>query len=159
MKRIEPRSPGYTFGSWKVLNTVIHRNKWTTARFYHVKCLCGYEAEVASSNLELGTSRQCKACCKQKHGIDIKVVGTLREKYYDAKYRCTDPTHMNWPYYGARGIKMCFSTCLDFLLYVKTLPDYNNLSLQLDRIDNNRHYEPGNLRFVTPKVNANNRRS
>ena len=45
-----------------------------------------------------------------------------------------------------------------FLRYLVGLQGWDQPELQLDRIDNNRGYEPGNLRFVTRSVNMANKR-
>ena len=44
-----------------------------------------------------------------------------------------------------------------FMEYLLTLPGCDNEELVLDRIENDGHYEPGNLRFVTHKESAANR--
>ena len=46
----------------------------------------------------------------------------------------------------------------NFFTYAKTLPRWSEPGLDLDRIDNDRGYEPGNLRLVSRRANANNRR-
>jgi hypothetical protein len=58
---------------------------------------------------------------------------------------------------GGRGIKFKFQSLSEAREYVKGLSGYYDLSLWLDRIDPNGHYERGNLRFVTPKESARNR--
>ena len=40
-----------------------------------------------------------------------------------------------------------------------SLPDWDVSGVELDRIDNNKGYEPGNLRFVDVVTNSNNRRT
>jgi hypothetical protein len=45
-----------------------------------------------------------------------------------------------------------------FLKYVVTLEGWDVPSLELDRTDVDKGYEPGNLRFVTRKKNMANRR-
>jgi len=63
--------------------------------------------------------------------------------------------------YGGRGIDVSEKWVNDrssFLEYVQTLPGWDNPDLQLDRIDNDGNYEPGNIRFVTCSVNASNKR-
>ena len=46
----------------------------------------------------------------------------------------------------------------EFFIYAKTMPGWDEHGLDLDRIDNDRDYEPGNLRIVDRKVNSRNRR-
>lgn len=66
-------------------------------------------------------------------------------------------TNTNGAMYTARGVKMdpdwedSFAT---FAAYVGERPSGTH---QLDRIDNNSGYYPGNVRWATPKENANNR--
>lgn len=76
--------------------------------------------------------------------------------------RCHDEQNPMYPDYGGRGILVedYFRESLDkYINYVENLENYS-LDLELDRIDNNRGYERGNLRWISSKQNkANTRRS
>lgn len=74
--------------------------------------------------------------------------------------RCFNPASDAYYYYGARGIRVAVEL-LDrraWLRYMSSLPGFDDPSLSIDRIDNNRGYEPGNLRFTTSAVQMANRR-
>lgn len=94
--------------------------------------------------------------------------------------RCYNPNNKQWMAYGGRGITCWwfdtygderigrasrtgrFQTLrwkFDMLGYLVTLNGWDNPDLELDRIDNNKGYEPGNLRFVSRRVNMDNRRT
>lgn len=63
--------------------------------------------------------------------------------------------------YGGRYIRVHEPWIKDptqFALHLMTLEGCADGTLMLDRTNNDGHYEPGNLRFVTAKVSANNRR-
>ena len=86
---------------------------------------------------------------------------TLRQQYrreyaafYDAKYRCTNPNVKRYPDYGGRGIEFRFETFEQFIAEMGPRPD----GYQLDRIDNDGHYEPGNVRWTTRTINTRNQR-
>ena len=75
------------------------------------------------------------------------------------KERCHSPTSRAYKNYGARGIKVYEpwrNSYDEFLAYVSTLPGFGEPNVQLDRIDNDGDYEPGNVRWVTQKVQLNN---
>ncbi len=72
------------------------------------------------------------------------------------KSRCEKRHRPDYGRYGARGIKVCerWQSFENFLADMGDRPE----GLQLDRIDSSKGYEPDNCRWVTPKVNARNRR-
>ena len=82
----------------------------------------------------------------------------LRRKWFAIKIRCEDPTSRYWHRYGGRGIKLSeeFKDPRVFVEYVRGLPDASK-DLQIDRIDNDKGYERGNLRWVDCRTNCNNR--
>ena len=86
------------------------------------------------------------------------LIGYLRKLFVLIKQRCNNPKTSNYKYYGGRGIKCLFKSVDDFVDYVVNALQVDPRGLQIDRIDNDRHYERGNIRFVTPKENSNNRR-
>ena len=63
-------------------------------------------------------------------------------------------------YYADRGITVCDEWKKSFDSFEKwSIAHGWKKGLQIDRIDNNRNYEPSNCRFVTPKENSQNRRN
>lgn len=79
------------------------------------------------------------------------------QAYNNARNRCTNPNcGENWERYGGRGIKFLFESFDQFMDAIggpKPSPE-----MQLDRINNDGHYEPGNVRWATPSDNVRNSR-
>jgi hypothetical protein len=72
--------------------------------------------------------------------------------------RCTNSKHPSYPIYGGRGITIC-SEFLDFETFIKEAGQRPSPEHSLDRIDNNKGYEPGNIRWVTRKEQQRNMRT
>jgi hypothetical protein len=78
------------------------------------------------------------------------------QAYMNAKYRCTNPKCADYKYYGGRGVKFLFKSFAQFIAEIGPRPTSQHT---LDRIRNNEHYEPGNVRWANHKVQQNNRRN
>lgn len=72
--------------------------------------------------------------------------------------RCTNPHNKDYVRYGARGIKVFPEWLASFEVFRDALPPRPD-GATLDRIDNQGNYEPGNVRWSTPKEQAQNRRT
>lgn len=68
--------------------------------------------------------------------------------YANAKQRCVNPKRPSYKDYGGRGILFLFKNFREFIEHIKPKPWPG---LTLDRIDNNGHYEIGNVRWTTQK--------
>jgi len=75
--------------------------------------------------------------------------------YLTAKQRCTNPKHPKFKHYGGRGIQFLFTSFAEFYAAVGSKPSPHHV---LDRKNNNGHYEPNNVRWVTHSVSLKNRR-
>lgn len=99
--------------------------------------------------------RRCRTClyfCKKRSRS--KKWAKEYTIYTGAKGRCLNKNNQQYKYYGARGIKFLFK---NFEEFKKTLGERPN-GMELDRIDNDGHYEPNNVRWATKSQNINNRR-
>jgi hypothetical protein len=76
--------------------------------------------------------------------------------YFHAKDRCLNPKDKGFPFYGARGIEFRFKTFEEFITHIGPKP---KPELMLDRINNNGHYEIGNVQWATRSYQMKNRRS
>jgi hypothetical protein len=75
--------------------------------------------------------------------------------WIDIKSRCLNPRCTNWKHYGARGIEVRFTNFEDFFNEVGPRP---SPELSIHRIENDGHYETGNLAWATGSVQARNKR-
>jgi hypothetical protein len=117
---------------------------------------------LASANPERG------ACCSGRlfWSIDVatykyprtvlgKVTPTYRS-YRDMLNRCYYEKHNRYPRYGGRGITVCSRWLESFDNFMDDM-GARPTGLQLDRKDNDGHYEPDNCRWATSSEQALNR--
>jgi hypothetical protein len=71
-----------------------------------------------------------------------------------AKAVCSNARNPKYDRYGGRGIEFRFGSFEEFLTAVGPRP---GPGFSLDRIDNDGHYEAGNLRWASARQQANNR--
>ena len=75
----------------------------------------------------------------------------LYTRWANIKQRCNNPKRKDYKYYGGRGINMCAEWADNFMLfndYVSSLDNYCK-DLTIDRIDGDKNYEPGNIRWIS----------
>jgi hypothetical protein len=96
----------------------------------------------------------------------LAAIGVTREEFYKevlrasgAKRRCTVSTNLAYPHYGGRGVRFLFDSPTQMAEYVLAHLGPPKEGCSIDRIDNNRHYEPGNLRWATHAEQQRNKRA
>ena len=73
------------------------------------------------------------------------------------RHRCTNPTSPGYKYYGGKGIKLCdeWQSFIPFRDWARSNGYVEGLSI--DRLDNDRGYEPANCEWVTRVENIKRR--
>ena len=92
---------------------------------------------------------------KRTHGMSQAKSGLYRV-WGNIVQRCTNPNNPAYHNYGGRGVTLCarWREFENFLVDLVEQPE----GMTLDRIDNDRGYEPNNVRWVTKADNTRNTR-
>lgn len=113
-------------------------------------CECGNQTKAMTSHLVRGNTKSCG--CGKGRFIHRMYKSPEYYTYIHAKARCENPDTKQYENYGGRGIQFKFKNFDDFFKEVGPRPEGKSL----DRIDNNGHYEVGNLKWSTRKEQQNN---
>jgi hypothetical protein len=122
------------------------------------KCDCGGQAIYDLGRVLNGKTRT-HCGCKTDRGKS-RTHGMRDSPEYSSwtamKGRCLDPDNKDFPRWGGKGIAVCADWIASFeAFYAHIGPRPHGTSL--DRIDNRRGYEPGNVRWATPTEQQRNR--
>lgn len=119
------------------------------------KCECGIVSVVGVSEISRGAG--CQSCSMKRHGDSHTPLHGLWHGIRDRCHRQTSKSYCN---YGARGIQVCQEWRDSYEAFRDwALANGYEQGLQIDRRDNDGNYCQENCRFVTGKVNSNNRRN
>lgn len=92
-----------------------------------------------------------------KHGL------TLSSEYFTwkaMKSRCYNPKYRAFSDYGGRGITICDRWRNSFEAFLEDVGHQPSTEHTIDRFPNNQgNYEPGNVRWATPRQQGRNRRT
>lgn len=140
-------------------------------RLVRCRCNCGKEATCYLAALRSGNTRSC-GCLERRNLAEIiskRVVhGDAVRNRQASEYRtwksiiqrCTNPKQQNWEFYGGRGIAVCAEWRHDYAAFLAHIGRRPTPTHSIDRYpDNDGHYEPGNVRWATPKEQRANQRS
>lgn len=147
---------GQIFGKLTIINEVdkLVLPSGQFNRAFLCKCNCGKETIVRLLHLSRGRTISC-GCIQSTRNNEYH---TPVYSAYRAMMNRVKENYTEKQFYFDKGITVCDEWKNDFEVYKKwaVLNGFKK-GLQIDRIDNSKGYCPENCRFVTCKVNVNNR--
>lgn len=152
---LAPELLGSQYGSL----TICSRNVQGSASELRVEVRCNRCGETHFTRFHNLRKRPETAACPHCNGRQpVLVPQWLYRRCQSQLQRCNNPNNAAFERYGARGIEFRFSSVNEAAHWVALHLGVPDRAMQLDRLDNNGHYEPGNLRWTEAVGNMNNTR-
>lgn len=131
------------------------------------RCSCGNEFNAVIRSVKSGNTKSCGCYGRKTRSDRFTTHGKRSHPLYSVwcgiKTRCNNKSRPDYKYYGGRGICISGEFSGDFnawFYYVISLDGYSDRvekNLTIDRINNNKNYERGNLRWATKLQQVKNR--
>lgn len=118
---------------------------------WNVRCDCGNMITIPAIQI---TYHDRKDCGCSRHGMSK--TNTYRI-WFGIKRRCFDKKEQSYQNYGGRGITIC-DRWMDFAKFIEDMGERPSKA-DIDRINNDGNYEPGNCRWISRKENSSNKRN
>lgn len=123
-------------------------------------CSCGRVKSVATTHLTSGHTRSCGCLSPRprKRNPSAPSYNPLYNRWWSMCRRCKDPKEIGWARYGGRGIRVCerWQVFENFAADMGMPP---TLAHQIDRVNNDGNYEPGNCVWSDASTQGRNRSS
>lgn len=151
--------PGDKFGKLTADREISGRYK--NSKWYFCTCECG--GSIILSRNDLVNTKIVSCGCASKKTRRDEYHGMTNSSEYASwqsmKDRCTNPNSKHYKNYGARGIKVCDEWIDSFDQFYADMGKRPSRKHSLERIDNERGYEPSNCKWEIRAVQNRNKRT
>lgn len=135
---------------------------------WRCQCDCGNTTLGAAGNLGK-TKFSCGCLASEVHTATLNINRLARRHLHGMsrtpewsvwsamKDRCLNPRNVRYPRYGGRGIKVCKRWLTSFENFISDMGLRPSKRHSIDRIDNDKNYEPRNCHWALNKTQSRNR--
>lgn len=147
---------------------VVQQRSENRGKHVHWTCLCDCGNSVTTASTRLVSGRVESCGCKRSEVTALRNKNSAKHGKYNSPEwrtwismidRCTRPKHIKYFLYGGRGIQVCDEWKNSFAEFYEHIGPRPSSGHSIDRIDPNRGYEPGNVRWASIEEQNNNKRS
>lgn len=163
MRRIQQADMiGKTFGRLTCVERVKNRGSLDRYRFV---CEDGNEIEANGHDIRNGNTSSCGCLQKQRVREALITHGQTASGRWTPEYRawagmidrCRNPAYEHYEYYGGKGIQVCERWRNSFAAFFLDMGLRPGKGYSIDRVDNDKNYEPGNCRWATQREQTRNK--